>query len=291
MGAAVRHARAKVNLWLNVVGRRAPNGEKGGYHLLDSLVAFADLADTIEASASDRLSLAFGGPATAPGAAALSAELDNLVLKAAHLLAEHAGVAPHAALRLTKNIPVAAGLGGGSADAAAALRALVDMWRLQIPERELFDLAATLGADVPMCLADRTSFVSGVGDRLEAAPALPPCAILLVNPGVSLSTVDVFAARCGDFSPSRSRARPWSGMVEFVEILSERGNDLTPAAVSLRPVIGEVLSFLAATDGARYAAMSGSGATCFALYATVGEARRAAERLPQAWWHHAGTFA
>ena len=254
-------------------------------------MAFADLADTIEASASDRLSLAFDGPATAPGVAALSAEPDNLVLKAARVLAERAGVAPHAALRLTKNIPVAAGLGGGSADAAAALRALVELWRLRLSEQELLDLGAKLGADVPMCLAGRPSFVSGVGERLEAAPALPPCAILLVNPGVSLSTADVFAARRGDFSPNRPLARPWSGMAEFVELLAERGNDLTRAAVSLRPVIGEVLSFLRATDGARYVAMSGSGATCFALYATFAEARRAAARLPQDWWRHAGTFA
>jgi len=254
-------------------------------------VAFADLADIVEASASDRLTLAFDGPAIAPGAAALSAESDNLVLKAARLLAERAGVAPLAALRLAKNIPVAAGLGGGSADAAAALRALVDLWRLRLSEQELFDLAATLGADVPMCLAGRTSFVSGVGERLEAAPALPPCAILLVNPGVSLSTADVFAARRGNFSSVRPSAPAWSGLAGLVQVLAQHGNDLTPAAVSLRPVIGEVLSFLGATDGARYAAMSGSGATCFALYATVAEARQAAARLPQAWWHHAGTFA
>jgi 4-diphosphocytidyl-2-C-methyl-D-erythritol kinase len=254
-------------------------------------VAFADLADIVEASASDRLTLAFDGPAITPGAAALSAESDNLVLKAARLLAERAGVAPLAALRLAKNIPVAAGLGGGSADAAAALRALVELWRLRLSEQELFDLAATLGADVPMCLAGRPSFVSGVGERLEAAPALPPCAILLVNPGVSLSTLEVFAARRGDFSRSRPLSHSWSGMAEFVEILSEHGNDLTPAAVSLRPVVGEVLSLLGATEGARYTAMSGSGATCFALYATIAEARHAAARLPQTWWHHAGTFA
>ena len=253
-------------------------------------MAFADLADTIEASASDRLSLAFDGPATAPGVAALSAEPDNLVLKAARVLAERAGVAPHAALRLTKNIPVAAGLGGGSADAAAALRALVELWRLRLSEQELLDLGAKLGADVPMCLAGRPSFVSGVGERLEAAPALPPCAILLVNPGVSLSTLEVFAARRGDFSSVRPSASDWSGLAGFVQALAERGNDLTPAAVSLQPVIGEVLSFLGATAGARYAAMSGSGATCFALYESVAEARQAATHLPQAWWHHAGTF-
>ena len=285
MGGAVQRARAKVNLWLTVVGRRAD-----GYHLLDSLVAFADLADTVEVRASDRLSLAFEGPATVPGAAALAAEADNLVLKAARLLAERAGVAPHAALRVTKNIPVAAGLGGGSADAAAALLALVDLWRLRLPERELFELAATLGADVPMCVAGRTSFVSGVGERLETAPSLPPCAVLLVNPGAALSTAEVFAARHGGFSPSRPLARPWSGLADLVELLAERGNDLAPAAVSLRPVIGDVLSFLAATDGARHAAMSGSGATCFALYESAAEARRAAARVPQAWWRHVGSF-
>jgi 4-diphosphocytidyl-2-C-methyl-D-erythritol kinase len=285
MGGAVQRARAKVNLWLNVVGRRAD-----GYHLLDSLVAFADLADTVEARASDRLSLTFDGPATVPGAAALSAEADNLVLKAARLLAERAGVAPHAALRLTKNIPVAAGLGGGSADAAAALLALVDLWRLRLPERELFDLAAKLGADVPMCLAGRTSFVSGVGERLETAPALPPCAVLLVNPGAALSTAEVFAMRQGGFSPSRPPARPWSGLADLVELLAERGNDLASAAVSLQPVIDDVLSFLGATDGARHAAMSGSGATCFSLYETAAEARRAAARVPQAWWRHVGSF-
>jgi 4-diphosphocytidyl-2-C-methyl-D-erythritol kinase len=284
--AAVRRARAKINLWLNVVGRRAD-----GYHLLESLVAFADLADTIEARAADGLSLAFEGPASTPGAAALSAEPDNLVLKAARLLAERVGVSPHAALRLTKNIPVAAGLGGGSADAAAALLALVELWRLDLPVQELLDLGGRLGADVPMCLAGRPSFASGVGERLQAAPALPSCAVLLVNPGAALSTAEVFAARRGDFSPGRPSAGPWPTLADLVETLAERGNDLTLAAVSLRPVIGEVLSFLGATAGARYAAMSGSGATCFALYETAAEAQQAAARLPDAWWRHAGSFA
>src|SRR5690349_24827067 len=175
-------ARAKVNLWLKVVGRRAD-----GYHLLDSLVAFADLADSLEASPSDRLSLVVDGP----GEAALSKETDNLVLKAARLLAGRAGVAPRVALRLTKRIPVAAGLGGGSADAAATLQALIDLWRVALPVEELFDLAARLGADVPMCFAGRAALASGVGERLAPAPALPPCAILLVNPRVTLPTPDV----------------------------------------------------------------------------------------------------
>src|SRR5262249_48829534 len=136
-GDPVRQAHAKVNLWLNVVGRRAD-----GYHLLDSLVAFVDLADTVMATPSDRLSLEIDGPC----AATLSDEPDNLVLKAARRLAAFAGVAPRAAIRLSKQIPVAAGLGGGSADAAIALRALVDLWRLAIPEEELFGLAQSLGA-------------------------------------------------------------------------------------------------------------------------------------------------
>jgi 4-diphosphocytidyl-2-C-methyl-D-erythritol kinase len=283
MDGAARRAHAKVNLWLNVVGRRAD-----GYHLLHSLVAFADLADTIEAAPSGGLSLAVDSSTAAPGSAALAAEPDNLVLKAARLLADRAGVAPRAALRLAKNIPVAAGLGGGSADAAAALQALVELWRVAVPVEELFDIAGRLGADVPMCLAGRTSIVSGVGERLDAAPPLPPCAILLVNPGAALSTAEVFAARRGDFSPERPVTQPWSDLAGLVEALGQRGNDLTKAAVSLRPVIGEVLAALRMTDDARYVAMSGSGATCFALYGTFTAARNATARLPAAWWRHAG---
>src|SRR5262249_45045404 len=184
-------ARAKVNLWLKVVGRRAD-----GYHLLDSLVAFADLADSLDATAGDRLSLALDGPV----AGSLAGEGDNLVLKAARLLADTTGVAPRAALRLTKRIPVAAGLGGGSADAAATLQALVELWRLARPVGELFDRAARLGADVPMCLAGRAALVSGIGERLSPTPSLPACGLLLVNPGTALPTANVFAARRGDFS-------------------------------------------------------------------------------------------
>jgi 4-diphosphocytidyl-2-C-methyl-D-erythritol kinase len=274
-------ARAKVNLWLKVVGRRAD-----GYHLLDSLVAFADLADSLEATPSERLSLAVDGPSSA----ALAGEADNLVLKAARLLAGHAGVAPRAALHLSKRIPVAAGLGGGSADAAAALHALADLWRLALPVDELFDLAARLGADVPMCLAGRTALVSGAGETLAPAPALPACGLLLVNPGVALATAPVFAARRGDFSPVQPLARPWSDLASFVEALAARGNDLSAAATSICPVIAEVLAFLRKTDAVRYAAMSGSGATCFALYDTPAAAQQAAATVPTAWWRHAGRF-
>jgi 4-diphosphocytidyl-2-C-methyl-D-erythritol kinase len=274
-------APAKINLWLNVVGRRAD-----GYHLLDSLVAFTDLADEVEALPSDRLSLTVDGPF----GAALADDADNLVLKAARLLADRAGVAPRVALRLRKHIPVAAGLGGGSADAAAALHALIDLWRVALPVEELFDLAGRLGADVPMCLAGRAALVSGVGERLAPAPALPPCAVLLVNPGTPLPTPEVFARREGGFSPIRVPGA-WTDATSFAAALAEHGNDLTDAAVALRPEIARALAFLRTSEGVLHAAMSGSGATCFALYDSPRFARRAAGHVPPPWWHHVGTLA
>jgi 4-diphosphocytidyl-2-C-methyl-D-erythritol kinase len=280
-GAAVRPAHAKVNLWLNVVGRRSD-----GYHLLESLVAFVDLADTLDVRPSDRLSLELAGPQ----AAGLAGDPANLVLKAARLLADRAGVAPLAAIRLGKHIPVAAGLGGGSADAAATLRALGDLWRVALPEEELFDLAASLGADVPICLAGRTALVSGIGERLQPAPALPPAAILLVNPGTALPTRDVFEARRGPFSTAMPVTRPWRDLPELVAALAQRGNDLSEAAIALCPVIAEVLAFLRNSRGVRYTAMSGSGATCFALYDSPDAARQVSASMAPAWWRHAGAF-
>lgn len=275
-------APAKINLWLNVVGKRAD-----GYHLLDSLVVFADLADALEASPSGKLSLSIDGPQ----AGSLGDEPDNLVLKAARALAAKAGVAPRASLKLTKNIPVAAGLGGGSADAAATLRALIELWRVALPVEELFDLAAALGADVPMCLAGRPAIASGVGEKLAPVPALPDCGLLLVNPGVALSTRDVFARRQGAFSETIPAERAWTTLDDLVAALRRRGNDLSDAAVALQPVIGDVLAALDRAPGARYAAMSGSGATCFALFDDLAAARKVADALPAGWWRHAGRFA
>ena len=273
-------ARAKVNLWLNVVGRRAD-----GFHLLDSLIAFTDLADEIEVAPSQTLSLEIVGPA----ASALDGDdTDNLVLKAARLLAGCAGVAARAALRLTKRLPVAAGLGGGWADAAATLRALVDLWRVAMPEEELFDLAATLGADVPMCLAGRPALATGIGERLALAPKLPACAILLVNPGVALPTPAVFAAREGGFSAAKPLGGGWPSLREFSDDLAHRGNDLTDAAISLQPEVADVLAHLRRSEGVAHVAMSGSGATCFGLFGSLEAAKRAASLLPTAWWRHAG---
>ena len=226
-----------------------------------------------------------------PFAATLADEADNLVLKAARLLADRAGVAPRAALRLTKHIPVAAGLGGGSADAAAALRALIELWRVALPVEELFDLAARLGADVPMCLAGRAALVSGIGERLAPAPPLPPCAILLVNPGVPLPTPEVFAARHGALSRAahpvravdgRRRASPrcWPSAATTSPTPRSRCGRRSPRC---SPSCGT-------SEGVLHAAMSGSGATCFALYETPQLAERAAERVPPLWWRHAGAL-
>jgi 4-diphosphocytidyl-2-C-methyl-D-erythritol kinase len=276
----MRLAPAKVNLWLKVVGRRGD-----GYHYLDSLVAFADVADVVEAAPAGDLTLALDGPQSA----ALQGDADNLVLKAARLLADRAGVAPRAALRLTKNMPVAAGLGGGSADAAAALLALVELWRIALPAEELFDLAGRLGADVPMCLAGLPAFVTGVGENIKASPALPACGVLLANPGVALATKDVFAARRGKSSVVM-RPVGWRDLRDFTDMLAARGNDLTLAAISLQPAVSDVLARLRALDGALHVAMSGSGATCFALFEDKARAERAASTLPARWWRHAGRF-
>lgn len=285
-----RDARAKINLYLRVVGRR-----DDGYHLLDTLIGFCDLADTITVAPAGDLTLHVDGP-LAPALAAEPPE-SNLVLRAARALAGRAGIAPKAAISLTKRIPVAAGLGGGSADAAATLLALVELWRVAMPQEALFDLAAALGADVPMCLVGRLAQVSGVGDRVGPAVALPRAGILLVNPGVPVATPPVFAAyaRAGaSFSVPLPLEQAPADITALGAALVRRGNDLTLAAARLVPAIDDVRLALAATAGCRVAQMSGSGATVFALYDDVASARAAASVIEHdhpAWWCHAGRLA
>ena len=286
-----RTAPAKVNLYLRVVGQRAD-----GYHLLDTLVGFVTLADRVVAEEADALSLEVDGPF----APALAGEPQdgNLVLRAAHALAAALEIAPRASLRLTKNIPVAAGLGGGSADAAAALRALLAVWRAEVPEARLRGIAAGLGADVPVCLTGRTASVSGIGDIIGQAPELPACGLVLVHPDVPLPTASVFraaAARRGatPFSEPLPLMRGVRAVGDLAQALATRGNDLTEAARSLVPEIGTMLALLRATPGCRYAAMSGSGATCFALYddmPTAEAARLQVEESRPFWWTYAGSL-
>ncbi|HLY45835.1 MAG TPA: 4-(cytidine 5'-diphospho)-2-C-methyl-D-erythritol kinase [Stellaceae bacterium] len=284
-------APAKINLYLHVVGRRAD-----GYHLLDSLVAFADIGDRVTAAPADRLSLATGGP---EAAALAGLGDDNLVLRAAQLLAaavaqaSPAGKTPGAALELEKILPVASGIGGGSSDAAAALRALGRLWRPALAPESLAALALRLGADVPACLACRPVWVSGIGDGLEPVTGLPPAGIVLANPRRGLPTAAVFQARSGDFTRSGRFAPMPRDADGLAAALAACRNDLTTAALGLVPEIAAVLLRLARLPGALLARMSGSGASCFALFPDRAAALAAGAELAEAepgWWSAAGAL-
>jgi 4-diphosphocytidyl-2-C-methyl-D-erythritol kinase len=311
-------APAKINLYLHVTGRR-PGGEaavsmnksvsrddtppgatRGGYHTLDSLIAFAGLADVVSATPAPagEITLEIDGPFADSLA---TAGEGNLVLRAARALAAATGTTAGARLRLTKNIPVAAGLGGGSADAAAALLALTGLWGVEAGSR-MAEIALSLGADVPVCLASQPSFVTGIGEVVTPAAALPDAGLLLVNPGVAVETAAVFAAFDKIEQPSAggapSPAGPFANSFESVAALAAAlvpaRNDLTAAAQSVAPAIGEVLAALAAVDGCRRARMTGSGATCFGLFDdrdAAEAARRVVTRAHPQWWAWAGGFA
>ena len=271
-------ARAKINLYLHVVGKRAD-----GFHLLDSLIAFAGTGDVLEV----RPETGFRLDVTGPTAAALPPSEINIVEKAARALAEAAGIAPQGHVVLTKTLPVAAGIGGGSADAAAALLALSTLWSVRLPPARLATLALTLGADVPMCLNGFAAQASGVGEVLTPSVALPPCWLVLVNPMVPCPTPAVFKARTGPFTPADPLTRVPKDAAALAQDLAQRGNDLMAPAIATVPVIGQVLTDLAAQADCLLARMSGSGATCFGLFATQAQAEAAAGKLTAAspgWW-------
>jgi 4-diphosphocytidyl-2-C-methyl-D-erythritol kinase len=281
-GSAAEPAPAKVNLFLHVTGRR-----DDGYHLLDSLAVFGPASDSLEAAPAAALTFSVDGPF----GAALAAEPDNLVLRAARMLAEAAGAAPRgAALRLFKRLPVASGIGGGSADAAAALRLLDRLWGLGFGTERLAGLAAALGADVPVCVASRPARMGGVGGDLSPAPVLPErCGLLLANPGIALATPAVFRARAGAaFSAPADLPARWVDAEAMARDLRGLHNDLEAPAASLCPPVGEVMAALRTLPGCLLARMSGSGATCFGLFADAAAARRAADLLPTPWWRSAG---
>lgn len=285
-GALRLAAPAKLNLYLHVLGRRPD-----GYHRLDSLVAFADIADEVTVAPAEHLTLAVTGPFASAlggddGAAGRPEAGTNLVLRAARALAAAAGTPARAAILLRKNLPVAAGLGGGSSDAAATLRLLARLWGLPEDPSTLMPVAAGLGADVPMCLLARPLFAGGVGERIAArSVSLPAVSIVLVNPNRPLATPAVFRR----FSKPFSRPARFAGPAT-VRILSHRRNDLTEAAASLEPAIPDILAALAAA-GSGFSRMSGSGATCFGLFADAATAGAAAERISSdspGWWVRAG---
>lgn len=273
-------APAKVNLTLRVTGRRAD-----GYHLLDSLVVFADVGDRLTVAPAEDLSLTIVGPF----GAALAAEPDNLVLRAARLLAEAAGLRPAGALTLEKNLPLASGIGGGSADAAAALRLLSAAWGVALDGAALAALALRLGADVPVCLARQAVRMAGIGETLSPVPVLPPLGLLLANPGLPCPTAAIFKARAAagaGFSPADAvPASGYGAATSFAAALAQSGNDLEAPAIAVTPAIADLLQVLRATQGSLLARMSGSGATCFALFADAGAARAAAAALSRpGWW-------
>jgi 4-diphosphocytidyl-2-C-methyl-D-erythritol kinase len=269
-------APAKVNLYLHVTGRRAD-----GYHLLDSLVVFTTLSDQLELRPGAGMSLSVEG-VFADGAGPLD---ENLVLRAARALADAANIDKGMEATLTKNIPAAAGLGGGSADAAAALGGLMRLWDISPGAVDLPALAPRLGADIPVCLAGRASFVGGIGEQIVAAPVLPDAGILLVNPGVALATPSVFAGRRGGFLPPGRFSDAPASVGALADILRERDNSLAEAAIRLAPVIGEVLGVLESAPGCRLARMTGSGATCFGLFDDEAAAASAARGLQRdGWW-------
>lgn len=268
MTAVKAHAPAKINLTLHVTGRRSD-----GYHLLDSLVVFADFGDLITVRPATVSCLAVTGPM----AVGVPVDADNLVLKAAALIDVTADIT------LEKHLPAAAGIGGGSSDAAATLRALCDMTGVAMPRDVL-----VLGADVPVCLAPRAARMRGIGEDVTPLAGVPSLYAVLVKPPVAVATPGIFAGLTQRENPAMSDPLPtWADAAAFMCWLGEQRNDLQGPAIAAEPIIAEVLEALLDTPGCQLARMSGSGATCFGLYDRAESAAAAAGRLAQdrpGWW-------
>ncbi len=275
---ATEFAAAKLNLFLEVTGRRAD-----GYHELESLVVFADVGDTVSAAPADTLSLSADGPF----ADALPATADNLVMRAAAALRTAFEIDAGAALHLTKTLPAASGIGGGSADAAATLRACTALWGIDDADPRVTDIAINLGADVPVCLAGAPCLMRGIGEDLTPLAHVPALTGLLVNPGTATATPAVFSARTGGFSTPQGWDDRAQGTTDFMTAVATRRNDLQAAATTVTPAIGHVLETLETLTGVTLARMSGSGATCFALFEDTNARDSGAQAIAAAypdWW-------
>ena len=273
-------AKAKVNLTLEVLGRRADF-----YHEVRSLVGFTALGDSLDLVPGDGLALAIEGPF----AGALQG--DNLVIAAAEAAKAKAPGIALGRFLLTKTLPVAAGLGGGSADAASALRLLARANPGALSPAALVEIAVRLGSDVTACLASRPALMTGRGEQVAEIRGMPACGVVLVNPGLPLATASVYGALSAaphSVRPSEDAVPDFGGSFErLIDYAAPRGNDLGAAAMRLAPVIGEVLAALRRLNGARLVQLAGSGPTCFALFATEDEAKRGAASLQAAhpsWW-------
>lgn len=272
-------APAKINLYLHVLGRNPD-----GLHALDSLVVFTQFGDLVSVRPDQTLALEVSGPfANSIGPAG-----NNLVMRAAKALAQAAGIQdPGARIELVKNLPPASGLGGGSSDAAAAIRLLSRLWNITLdPERAML-LALSLGADVPVCLFAAPAQVRGVGEQITPAPAPPPMYALLANPGIEMQTGLVFEKLAGRFGAAAPMPPGFRNSADFARWLGAQRNDLQAPAIELAPQIGAVLDALGAQAGCKLARMSGSGATCFGLFAIEAQMRAAAvslkRRRPALW--------
>ena len=272
-------APAKINLFLHVGERR-----DDGFHPLQSLAVFTDMGDVLSIEAAPELSLTVEGP-FAPG---LAGEGDNLVLRAARALRNEKAGRPGGKLTLTKNLPVASGIGGGSADAAAALRGLNQLWNAGKDASALCEIAAALGSDIPVCVNSAPAFMEGRGEILRAPQSMPRIPMLLVNPGVAVPTKDVFAGlktRSGlEMALPHGRFGDTADLLRFLDTTR---NDLEAPAVALQPVIAEVLAAISALPGALLVRMSGSGATCFGIFADDDACARAGDVLRKSapgWW-------
>ncbi len=271
-------APAKINLTLHVTGQQAD-----GYHLLDSLVVFADVGDDLAATRAPDLKLTLTGP----GTSGVPTDETNLVMRAARTLQQARGISDGAAISLHKYLPTAAGIGGGSSDAAATLAMLAELWSVP-PLSPDAEEAVALGADVPVCMrSPQPTRMSGIGDVLDDVPALPSAALVLINPGVSVATNAVFDALPSKTNPAMQAIPHDMDFAGFVQWLGAQRNDLLDPALGVAPEIDAALSKLNAMSQVAYAGMSGSGATCFGIVPTMSDARHVARAIQLAhgpWW-------
>ena len=283
--SATQKANAKINLYLHITGKRGD-----GLHTLDSLVVFADVGDTITATPiNENPEIIFS--TSGPFGNNVPLDESNLVVRTAKLLQEKYNIKNGARINLEKNLPPSSGMGGGSADAAAAMRALGEIWNIDFSKDNKVELysvmASRIGADVPVCFNGKNVFMGGIGEKLDPAPILPSCWLLLVNPNIPVSTPAVFSVRKGAFSElGRFDISP-SNANELADILSLRNNDLSTGAQEIEPEIANVISALQKLEGVLLARMSGSGATCFAIYSNEQSALMGAQKIANEnpeWW-------
>lgn len=279
-------APAKLNLYLHITGKR-----DDGYHLLDSLSAPVNgIADRVSISEAAALTLTLQG-AFAPLISADAPE-KNLVWRAATALASHLGRPPHVSITLEKNIPPGAGLGGGSSDAAATVKALLRLWDAQVDDTDIHRLLTPLGADIPACYADAPMIMRGVGDKLSPAPSLPPLPIVVIYPGVPSSTPLTYKNFSGPFRPAVSLPSSFANTAEAIAFIAAQSNDLASSAMLSVPAIKDVLDALNAQDDIKLSRMTGSGSACFGIFGSDETAQKAAEQIsrsaPLSWWVRRG---